>query len=87
MTRSLSCGLHGLFVESWRYHPLGLPVLGLFLMTAGQSLLPRGHRSEIRSFIGAHESGFKAGYLVFVMIFVGYGILRAGVQLCILSSW
>src|SRR5262245_4326239 len=24
LTRSLSCGLRGLFLESWRYHPMGL---------------------------------------------------------------
>src|SRR5258707_14511868 len=28
MTRSLSCGIRGMFAESWHYHPLGLLVLG-----------------------------------------------------------
>src|SRR3954464_144355 len=34
LTRSLSCGLRGMFVESFNYHPFGLFVLALFLFTA-----------------------------------------------------
>ena len=40
MTRSLSCGIRGMFLESWEYHPMGLFVLALFVVTAAQSLFP-----------------------------------------------
>src|ERR1044071_4195059 len=33
LTRSLSCGLRGMFVESFNYHPFGLFILALFLFT------------------------------------------------------
>src|SRR5579859_5366978 len=39
LTRSLSCGLRGMFQESWNYHPLGLVILGLFVATIVISLL------------------------------------------------
>src|SRR5215467_11057825 len=34
LTRSLSCALRGMPVESWQYHPFGLLILGLFLCGA-----------------------------------------------------
>ncbi len=77
MTRSMSCGLRGLFAESWKYHPLGLPVLALFLMTAAYSLMPARVRSGVREFIETRGAGFKAVYLAFVVMFLGFGLLRA----------
>src|SRR6476659_2319873 len=47
ITRSLSCGLHGMFLDSWQYHPFGLPLLAWFLATALVSLLPSAARQRI----------------------------------------
>src|SRR5260221_4422869 len=47
VTRSLSCGIRGLFLESWRYHPMGLLILALFVFTAMQSLFPRSLRDRV----------------------------------------
>lgn len=77
MTRSLSCGIRGMFVESWNYHPLGLLVLALFVMTAAQSLFPRQVRLKLIQFIHAHATVFNTAYLVFVIAFVSFGAVRA----------
>jgi hypothetical protein len=77
VTRSLSCGLRGLWLESWHYHPLGLPVLALFIFTAVQSLLPGRARERVAQHIKAHALLFNAVYLAFVAVFVTFGLARA----------
>jgi len=77
MTRSLSCGLRGMFAESFQYHPMGLLILALFIFTAGQSLLPKSYREGIVRFMQARATVFNAFYLVFVITFVSFGVVRA----------
>lgn len=77
LTRSLSCGLRGHFLESWHYHPLGLFILGLFLFTAGQSLLSQQPRERLRQFIETRPVWFYRAYVGFVVVFVGFGLARA----------
>ena len=81
MTRSLSCGIRGMFVESWNYHPMGLLVLALFAMTAAQSIFPRQVRLKLINFIHAHALVFNTAYLAFVIAFVGFGAARALLEL------
>jgi hypothetical protein len=76
MTRSLACAIRGRFAESWQNHPMGLIVLLLFLLIAGQSLLPKSIRNRIAGFIEAHAGAFNATYLSFVVAFVTFGVLR-----------
>jgi len=77
LTRSLSCGIRGLFLESWQYHPLGLAILALFIFTAAQSVLPTVHRERLGRFIQSRALFFNALYLAFVMAFVCFGAARA----------
>ena len=77
MTRSLSSGLHGMFAESWRYHPFGPFVLLLFLLTAVLSLAPATFHARIIAFMRRHASAFNAIYLAFATLFVGFGVARA----------
>jgi hypothetical protein len=77
MTRSLSCALRGLFVESWQYHPLGWLVLGLFVVIAGQSVLPARRREVMMRFVEARALWFNSFYLIFVGTFVLFGLVRA----------
>ena len=77
MTRSLSCGIRGMFRESWEYHPFGLFVLALFVATAAQSLFPAHMRDGLKQFIEARAKVFKISYLVFVIVFVSFGTTRA----------
>ncbi len=77
MTRSLSCALRGMFLESVAYHPMGILILALFLFTAGQSLLPKVYREGIERCLQARAMFFNALYLVFVISFVSFGAMRA----------
>jgi uncharacterized protein DUF2752 len=80
MTRSLSCGLRGMFAESFNYHPFGLFVLALFLFTAVISLMPSG-RKRVAAIMEARPLLFNGLYLVFVVAFVGFGGARALIEL------
>jgi len=77
VTRSLSCGLRGLWLESWQYHPMGLPILALFGLTVVQSLLPRPVRERLAQRLKDRAFWFNALYLAFVVVFVGFGVARA----------
>ena len=81
LTRSLSCGLRGMFFESWQYHPMGLLILGFFLATAVASLLPSARRQTIANFMQSKAVLFNALFLAFVVTFIGFGLARAVVEL------
>jgi hypothetical protein len=77
LTRSLSCGLRGMFPESWHYHPMGLFILALFIFTAAQSLLPQPFRAGLARKVQARAKTVNLFYLVFVTVFVSFGAVRA----------
>jgi hypothetical protein len=77
VTRSLSCGLRGMFLESLHFHPMGLLILGLFCVTAIQSLLLRATRERLARFLEFHARFFNTLYLAFVASFVLFGVGRA----------
>jgi hypothetical protein len=77
LTRSLSCGLHGMFAESWQYHPMGILILPLFLFTAIQSTMPESCRDKLKSFMQVRAAFFNSLYLIFILAFIGYGTSRA----------
>jgi len=80
LTRSLSCGLRGMFFESWQYHPMGLLILGFFMATAFASLLSTARRQTIASFMRSKAVLFHVLFLAFVVTFVGFGLARALVE-------
>jgi len=80
LTRSLSCGLRGMFAESFGYHPFGLFILALFLFTAVTSLAPSA-RKRIAAVMEARPILFNALYLTFVVAFVGFGTVRGLVEI------
>lgn len=80
MTRSLSCAIRGMFTESWNYHPFGLFVLALFLLTAVQSLFPKSRRDRLAKFMQSHSRFFNRFYTGFVVAFISFGVLRAVVH-------
>lgn len=80
LTRSLSCGLRGMFAESFNYHPFGLFILALFLFTAITSLLPAA-RERTSACMEARPRLFNGLYLAFVVTFVGFGTIRGLIEL------
>lgn len=81
VTRSLSCGLHGMFAESVHYHPLGLFILTLFVATAVRSLLPSIWQERIKAWMESRALAFNSCYLAFVATFIGFGIVRALIEM------
>jgi hypothetical protein len=77
LTRSLSCALRGRFWDSWGYHPMGAIILALFVAVALVSLLPARPRERLAGFIRARNRFFDRLYVGFVVVFLGFGILRA----------
>ena len=77
VTRSLSCGLRGLWLESWHYHPLGMFILALFGFTAAQSLLPRPARERLAQGLKDRAFSCNTVYLAFLVVFIGFGVARA----------
>ena len=77
LTRSLSCAIRGMLVESWHYHPMGPFILALFTFTAVQSLLPRSFRDQLARQMQARAVIVHRLYVVFVIAFVAFGGIRA----------
>jgi len=75
LTRSLSCALRGMFVESWNYHPLGIMILILFILTAVVSVIP-ALRKALVDHIEARPRWFQRIHFGFVIAFVGFGAVR-----------
>jgi hypothetical protein len=80
LTRSLSCGLRGMFAESFNYHPFGLFILALFLFTAVVSLVPSA-RKQVAVSMEARPLLFNGLYLAFVIAFVGFGATRGLIEI------
>ncbi len=80
LTRSLSCGLRGMFAESFNYHPFGLFILALFLFTAFVSLAPSA-RQRVAVYMEARPLFFNGLYAAFVVTFVGFGTVRALIEI------
>ena len=77
MTRALSSAARGLFTESWQYHPFGLPLLTLFIFTAGLSLLPVATRRRFAARVIRHHRPTNFVYLAFVAAFTTFGVMRS----------
>jgi len=77
LTRSLSCGVRGHFLESLQYHPMGLLILALFLAVALQSLFPRHWRQALASRMESRPVLWNGIYFAFVASFVSFGAARA----------
>jgi len=80
LTRSISCALRGMVLESWQYHPFGFLILGFFVCAAAMSLMP-AFRKKLTSHIDSRPKLFGRIYAGFVAAFVGFGIARALLQL------
>lgn len=80
LTRSMSCGIRGMFAESFSYHPFGLFILALFIFTALVSLAPR-LRQRVATVMQSRPVLFNGLYLAFVIAFVGFGTVRAVIEI------
>lgn len=81
MTRSMSSAVHGMFAESWSYHPFGVPILLLFIATAGLSILPRTAKQSVCARVFHNRKLTNITYIVFVTSFVTFGVVRSVLHL------
>ena len=77
LMRSFSCGIRGRFLESLQYHPLGLIILTLFFFTALLSLCPCTWREKAQRRLECHGRLATQVYWSFIIIFIGFGVIRA----------
>lgn len=77
MTRAMSSAVHGMFAESWSYHPFGVPILLLFTATAGLSILSRAAKRRVTDVMFRHSRPTKITYIVFITAFVTFGVARS----------
>ena len=75
-----SCGLRGMVLESWHYHPMGLLILVLFVGMAVASLLPRATHEKFVSYLETHALVFNLICVLFVATFITFGVARAVFQ-------
>jgi hypothetical protein len=80
LTRSMSCGLRGMFAESLSYHPFGLFILALSLFTAITSLFPFLRR-RVTIYMAMRPLFFNGLYFVFVFGLVAFGTVRAVIEI------
>jgi hypothetical protein len=77
LTRSLSCAMRGMFLESWQQHPLGLLILVFFLAIAAASLLSTARQQQLASYMRSRAIIFNSLFLAFVATFLSFGVARA----------
>jgi hypothetical protein len=76
LTRSVSSAAHGLWLEAWAYHPLGLMVLLLFVALTVALSLPRRYHQGLRRWMVRRESALKASVWTGLAALVIFGVLR-----------
>ena len=77
LTRSLSCAMRGMFLESWQYHPMGLLILLFFLAIATASLLSTARQQRLADYMRSKAIIFNSLFLAFVATFLSFGLARA----------
>ena len=76
LTRSFSCALHGMFLESLHFHPMGLLILLLLITIALASLPPLKLKQRLTRYVESHAFAFNAVYIIFVFAFLIFGMGR-----------
>lgn len=77
LTRSVTSLTHGRFLAAVSYHPFGPVLYVLFVAAAIYAILPRRVRERIAVHAAASEPEWRAGYRLFLVTFLGFGVLRA----------
>jgi hypothetical protein len=80
LTRSITCMTHGDLSRAFAYHPFG-PVLWVLLVAlTAYSLVPARFRRAIAAAAVRNDSGIRPAYRMFVTTFVGFGLVRFGLE-------
>lgn len=80
LTRSITCITHGELSKAAAYHPFGLIIWVLLLALTAYSLLPNAVRSALSEAAVRNDEAIRPAYRLFVTTFVGFGLLRFGLE-------
>jgi hypothetical protein len=80
IARSLGHAARGYWEQSWQCHPFGIPILGFFAAVAAASLLPAATQGRLTSALRSRPGTVRAAKLGFLAAFVGFGLVRAALQ-------
>ena len=76
LTRSVSSVLHGDFLKSWSYHPLGIFFVAATLLFVFNLAMPRRRTVIVRRFFRKYHASLEILLIAFVMFFIGFGGIR-----------
>ena len=76
LTRSVSSVLHGDFLKSWHYHPLGIFFVAVALLFVVNLAMPRRRTVIVRRFFRKYHASLEILLIAFVMFFIGFGGIR-----------
>ncbi|MBT3889997.1 MAG: DUF2752 domain-containing protein [Planctomycetaceae bacterium] len=76
LTRSVSSVLHGDFLKSWSYHPLGIFFIGAALLFVFNLVMPRRRVVAVRRFFRKHHDSLEILLIAFTAFFIGFGWIR-----------
>ncbi|MFP6586915.1 MAG: DUF2752 domain-containing protein [Pirellulaceae bacterium] len=76
LTRSVASVLHGDFLKSWGYHPLGIFFVAVALLFVVNLTLPRRRAVVVRRFFRKHNDPLEILLIAFATFFIGFGGVR-----------
>jgi hypothetical protein len=76
LTRSVSSVLHGDFLKSWSYHPLGIFFVTAALVFVLNLVMPRRPASAVQRFFRKHNDPLEILLITFAAFFIGFGGVR-----------
>tara|TARA_B110000438_G_scaffold213382_1_gene205615 strand:+ start:1118 stop:1540 length:423 start_codon:yes stop_codon:yes gene_type:complete len=87
LMRSVSSVLHGDFLKSWGYHPLGICFVAVAVLFVFNLVMPRRSVSVVRRFFSKHNDPLEMLLIAFVAFFIGFGGIRLTAYLVTGSSY
>ena len=76
LTRSASSVLHGDFLKSWNYHPLGIFFVVAALLFVFNLAMPRRPVAVVQRFFRKHNDPLEMLLIAFATFFIGFGGVR-----------
>jgi hypothetical protein len=76
LTRSVASVLHGDFLKSWSYHPLGIFFVGAALLLVFNLAMPRRRAVVVRRLFRKYHYSLEILLIAFATFFIGFGGIR-----------
>jgi hypothetical protein len=76
LSRSITCLTHGRVQDAAAYHPFGIVFYVILLALTLHSVLPRSWGTRVRRAALEHERWLRPAYRLFVVTFIGFGVVR-----------